>query len=424
MSVVRCRVLKNFSHDQINLTPIRIALYNDCRFTSDLVLNSVISGLKRPVILTYHDLILSGSDGNWTGVHGDLIHNRSDICANFNSANPFRFNLMHFSPLIGYSNRISILSGEISDNSFKIFNVFESFPIELWTIYGSLLIVVAIICDLIHLNSYPSLVRIVDNYFALIMQFLSQSQKYFRNICCIKHIVMNTTTLISITLMTLFFITQLSSNLIHNPILHIDSMDDLAQFITNHPHVKLVADNTTTSWPFIINWPGEHGDLIRKKLTTVPTLKYDYSDVYNGQTMIIGLDFTIEDMMIVNSNLKFHLSRDRHYGTPLGLFYSKSIDTDLKYKLDSICKALFESGMLNSYKELRTRNKRLNIVDVGYTDENISKDFIVTRIGFFIVCFISLILLLLIEMISSKIRFIRQLWRVEIEIQTPFSRSS
>ena len=228
MSVVHCRGLKNFSHDQMNGTSIRIALLNDCRFTSDLVLNSVISGLKRRVKFTYHDKFISGSDGNWSGIHGDLIHNRSDICANFNSADPFRFNLMHFSPLLGYINRISILSGKITDNSFESFNVFESFPIELWIIYGSLILVVAIISEILHLNSYPSLMKILDNYFGLIMQFLSQSQKYFTRICCIKHILMNTTTLISITLMSLFLNTKLSSNLIYNPILHIDSMDELA----------------------------------------------------------------------------------------------------------------------------------------------------------------------------------------------------
>ena len=249
----------------------------------------------------------------------------------------------------------------------------------------------------------------LDIYFALIMKFLNQSQKYFSRICCIKHIVMNTTALISITLMTLFFNTQLSSNLIHHPILQIDSIDDLANFISEHPHVKLISDNSTTSWPFIINWPGEQGHLIRKKLSSVPIHKYNYSEVYNGKTMIIGHDVTFHNMMNVNSHLKFHISRDRHYGTQLGLLYSKSINKDLKYKLDSICMSLFESGMLNSYQELRKSVKMLNIVDFGHSHENISMDFIVTRIRFFILCFISLVLLLSIEMILSKIRFSRQL---------------
>ena len=131
MSVVHCQGLKNYNHDQINVTPIRIAIHNDCKRTSVLILNSVLSGLKRPYKFTYHDEIISGSDGNWTGIHGDLIHNRSDIYANFNAINLFRFNRMQFSPFLGYSNLISILSGKISDNSFKNFNVFESFPLEL-----------------------------------------------------------------------------------------------------------------------------------------------------------------------------------------------------------------------------------------------------------------------------------------------------
>ena len=79
MSVFYCNGLKNYSNDQINVTPIRIAINNDCKFTSILILNSVISFLKRPVTFTYHDEYLAGPDGNWSGVYGDLIHNRSDI---------------------------------------------------------------------------------------------------------------------------------------------------------------------------------------------------------------------------------------------------------------------------------------------------------------------------------------------------------
>ena len=405
MSVEYCQGLKNFSHDQINVTPIRIALFNDCRFTSILILNSVISGLKRPFIFTFHDKIISGSDGNWSGLHGELIHNRSDIMGSLNSINLFRFRMMHFSPLLGYSNRISILSGKISDNSLKSFNVFEYFSIELWIIYASLLIVVAIISEILHLNSKLSMVRIVDNYFALIMKFLDQSQKYFTRICCIKHLVMNTTTLISITLMTLFFNTQLSSNLIHNPLLHIDSIDDLALFISQHFQVNLVSDNRITSWPIIMNLEGQQGEIIQKRITNVATLDYDYSDVYNGKTIIIGPDFIFLDMMNVNSHLKFQISRERHYSTQLGLSYSKSIDKNLKYKLDSICMTLFESGMINSYKEIRSKVKWLNIVDFDDDDDNISMDFIITRIRFFIFCFIFLNVLLIIEVVLGAYNY-------------------
>ena len=161
--------------------------------------------------------------------------------------------------------------------------------------------------------------------------------------------------------MTLFFNTQLSSNLIHNPILHIDTIDDLAQFFSKQPHVKLVSDNRIFTWQLIMNWQGQQGEVIKKRLTNVPT--YNYSDVYNGQTIIIGPDIVFLDMMNVNSHLKFHISRDRHYGSQLGLLYSKSIDKVIKYKIDSICIALFESGMIISYKEIRTKVERLKIID-------------------------------------------------------------
>ena len=394
---VYCQGLKGFKEDKMNQTPIRIAINKGCKFTSVLLLNSVISGLKRPATFTYHDEMFSGSEGNWSGVYGDIIHNRSDISGNYNSVNLFRFKLMKLSPLIGYSNRISILSGKISDNSLKSSNAFESFPLEFWSIFGSLLVVVAIISEILHFNSYPSLVRTFNTYFALIMKLLGQSQKYFTRICCIKHIVMNTTTLISITLMTLFLNTKLSSNQIHHSILRIDSMDELIQFLLKYPHVKLVSDNSITSWPLIMNWQGDHSELIRTKLSSVPSTLYDYSDVYNGKTIIIGYDILFHDVINVNSHLKFHISRDRHYGSQLVLSYSKSINKDLKYKVDSICNSLYESGMFSSYQQIKRRLKRLNIIDSDHPDENISIDFIVTRIRFFILCFISLVILLIIE---------------------------
>ena len=201
--------------------------------------------------------------------------------------------------------------------------------------------------------------------------------------------------------MTIFFNTQLSSNLIYHPIPYIDSIEDLAQFITKHPNVKLNSDKSTTSWPLVMNWEGQQGEVIKKRLTNVPSLDYDYSDVYNGRTMIIGPDVIFLHMMNINSHLKFHISRDRHYGSQLRLLYSKSIDRDLKYELDSICMSSFESGMLNSYKEIYTRFKRLNLIDFGDPNENPSIDFIVTRIRFFISCFILIIVLLLIEIILA-----------------------
>ena len=187
-------------------------------------------------------------------------------------------------------------------------------------------------------------------------------------------------------------------------------MDKLAQFLLENPYAKLVSDERISSWPLILNWTGQQGEVIKNRLTNVPIHEYDYSDVYNGQTIIIGPDVIFsyvifQDLFIVNSHLKFHISRDGHYGTPFGVLYSKSINKDLKYKLDSNLMSLFESGLMNSYREIRTRTDRLDIVDFGHYDQSISIDFIVTRIRFFILCLIFLVILLIIETILAAFNY-------------------
>ena len=415
MSSAMCPGIINASYDNDKLPPIRISLFLDCKRLSTLVMNSIITAIKRPYKLLFHNNTAERPNGQWLGVFGDLIHNRSDISISQQTVNYDRHQVMYNSPILGYTNVISILSGKIFDKSDNSFNMLGTFTLEMWTIYAILLLLVAIVSEVIHMKSvlrFLSVVRIGNNYFNLIMQFLRQPQEYFTRICCIKHYVINTSTLISITLMIIFFNTDYSSDLIRHPLLHINSIDDLALLIEKYPDVKIIFNKQGLSGVLLmqlIEWQGHQAELIKSKLEDVPIYKFNYEEVYNGQSVIIAHDRNFERMMKVNPELKFHVSSDRHYGSQSGLFYSKSIDINLKNKVDSICYAIFESGMLNSFRELRRRTIRLKFNDGSHSQEIFSMDFIEKRFQIFKLCFTTIIFLLLIEIIICKISFIASL---------------
>ena len=404
VSMNSCPGFKNSSYDHVNLPLFRIVLHNDCKWILSLVMNSIINAIKRPYNLTFHD--------NFDLVFDDLVNNRSDICANHNHINYHKHEIMKISPPLGYSNAISILGGKIYQNSYNDFNDFNSFPLELWTIFGSALLMVAIVSEVILMESFfrfSTVNRIMRNLFTLIMQFFTQSQQYFSRICCIKHILIKSTTLISVTLMTLFFNSKFSSDLIHNPLLRIDSLDDLAQFITNHPDVEIIADNRTVTWKLLMEWQGKKAEIIRSKLKGLFTFKHNYHHVYHGKTLIIGQDGVFQHMVQVNPDLKFHISNNRHYGSQFGLLYSKNINNEVKMIVDSVCMAIFESGLINSYQEARKHHPSLNINEFDYFHQDISINMLGWLIYLLMYCLISLVFILLMEIIMSKISFIKKL---------------
>ena len=404
MSAVLCPGLNNISYDNVNLPVVRISMFVNCKRMSTLVLNSMLNAIQRPYSLSFHNGNRGKTPSQWSGVYGDLIHNRTDICVDYQSINYDKYQMLYNSPILVYSNVISILSGIIYDNSRNSINVFDSFPLKMWIIFGLLLLLVAIISEVVHTKSFfrlSSLVIITDNYFALIMQFLSQGQKCFTRICCIKHYIMNSMVLLSITLITFFFNSKVSSDLIHNPLLRIDSIDDLVHFISQHTNIKVITDKSSTSWPLLDNWQGNKFETIKKIIENVPINKFNYEEVYNGKFILIGHDNIFQRIMNVNPELKFHISSDRHYGSQVGLFYSKSIDKELRDKVDFVCRALFESGLQNSYIEARQRSPRIKVNGYGYghLQENISIEFIGKRIQFFVLSFTTLVLILIMQIL-------------------------
>ena len=135
MSAVLCPGLSNISYDNVNFPVVKISMFVNCKRMSTLVLNSVLNAIQRPYSLSFHN----GNRGKWSGVYGDLMNNRTDFCVDYQSINYDRYQMLYNSPILVYSNVISVLSGIIYDNKHNSINVFDSFPLKMWIIFGLLL---------------------------------------------------------------------------------------------------------------------------------------------------------------------------------------------------------------------------------------------------------------------------------------------
>ena len=399
MSINQCQALKNSSHHD-NISRIRIAMLNDCKFISIEILLSVIESLRMPYTLTFHKTFGTVSDSGSTGLIGDVVTNRSDIGAAHYGTTYERLAVIDFSPMLGYGSPISILSGKILANTGNQFNVFKSFSTDLWISFSLTLIVESIFEIFVHFKIEHScltfIIEIFSNLFNLIIRFVNQNSNKYSRICCSKHLILNSMTLISIFLMMLFFNSEILSNIVYNPLLHIDSLYDLAQFISTHPDILLISDNASMTWTLMKSWQDDQVQMLFQKMQGVPISKFDYKQVYNGKIIIISFDDVFGQTIKNYPYLKFHISNDRHFGTQYGLIYSKHLNRDIKLSIDSKIRSVVETGLYNFWTAKRL-SKKLNISDFDESHQPISLDYFKNILILFLFIQISLLIIFIVE---------------------------
>ena len=396
MSHYRCKTLTN-SSDHHDMPRIRFALLKDCKYSPIDILLFVIESLKMPYTLTFHDKYGLEIDGKWTDLIGEVVDNRSDIGAAFFVITDKRHNVVDFSPLLGYGSLVSILSGRIYANTGNEFNIFDCFSTELWIVFGLSLIIVAIFEEILHFRTKYSfltlIITIFNNMYTFMMIFLNQNSKRISCICCISHLLLYSSTLLSIFLMTLFFNSQLLSNILYNPLLNIDSFDDLAQFLSTHPDVSLISDNDTFTWKLMKVWPDQQAQNLFEKMKSVSKNEWNYEQVYRGKSIIIAFDDKMEFMLNKNPFLKFHISNDRHFVTQYGYIYSKLLNPEIKQIIDKTIRSVYETG-LQSHWLLKMYSKRLHISDIEVSNESISLEYFRRLLNIFQYVYIYILMLI------------------------------
>ena len=242
----QCPGLINLSDEYSDKVPLRVAVYKGCYFTSVEIFNIIIKALKRPFVMKHCDSY------DWPGnsIINNLVDNNSDFSPNMADVNIVRYQKILYTPSLSFANAITILSGKILANNGNGFSILSSFSTELWLLLGAILVVIAICNRSLH-KEYSKwtlyLMGVVRHFIKLYGVFINQSNQ-FGNICCVKHLILNSFTIISLFVMTLFFSSEILSKLLFHPLVKIDTLDDLVNYINQHDDVKIISENLTSPW--------------------------------------------------------------------------------------------------------------------------------------------------------------------------------
>ena len=411
----RCRALKNSSYQDDDIRAIKIGLLDNCKYILMDVLYLIIESLKMPYILTFHKTFEVLFDA--------VVENRSDIGAAYFTTQYQKFDFIDYSPMVGYGSLISILSGKIFANTGNQFNIFNSFPIDLWIIFAITLIIVAIFEIFLHFKARYSLVtfliEIFSNLFYFLIRFLNQDSNKYSRICCLKHLILNSTIFLSIFLMMLLFNSEILSNIVYNPLLHIDSLGDLAQFIATHPDVSLISDNSTSSWEIMKTWQDDQMQILFQKMQGVFVFEFDYQQVYCGKTIIVFFDDYLARKVKPYPSLKFHLSNDRHFVTQFGIIYSKFLNINIKENINMKIQSVVESG-LNAYWKSKTYSKKLKISDLDESHQTISLDYFQNVLMLFLFIYIIIIIIFVIEYAITRFDLLTEIILRRLRVKERF----
>ena len=397
----KCPGLINSSDEYGNKTTLRIAVLNDCYFTMVNYFNDIIKAIKVPFILTHCDGYGQQVNGEWTGIVGELVSNRSDLSATVAEINYDYYQNTMYSPIFTAGNAITILTGKILANSNSGLWIMKSFSTLMWQSFFTMIVGMSFLNGILHQKYSPSWklysIDVLECCLKIWAVFLNQSNQFGSNICCHKHLIVLTLTVISIFVMSLSFNSEILSNLLFHPLIKIDTLDDLVKYIKENKDVEIVSDNMTTTWNILRDWQDERVQFIFKRMKHEPFFSFSYEKVYHGKTIIISFDKPFDLIMNANKDLSFQISSDRLVGMQYAIMYSKHIDIEIKRFIDSRMSCLFESGIYN-FKEDAKMTRHLDIEEEeGDQPQSISISYFIKLLIIFSYAILILIFILLIE---------------------------
>ena len=278
----KCPGLINSKDEYSNKTSLRIAVLKDCYFTLVDHFNDIIKALEMPFVLTHCDGYGEQVNGQWTGIVGELVNNRSDLTASISEFNYDYYQSIMYSPVFTSANAITILTGRILANNNNGFWIMNSFSPVLWLSFFTMIVVISLVNKILHQEYKTSckiyLIDVLDCFLKLWAVFINQSSQFGSNICCHKHLIVISLTIISIFVMSLSFNSEILSNLLFHPVVKIDNLDDLVKYISEHDDVEIISDNMSTTWNILRNWQEDHVQTIYKRMKSVSLYRfYDVS---------------------------------------------------------------------------------------------------------------------------------------------------
>ena len=350
---ISCPLLKN-STVLSNVVPLRITVNVDSPSLEEKclrhmnIVNSVISAIKMPVNIDFSYPIGRLVNGTWNGSIGRLVNNESDVAIGTFTATYQRFQWTQLSSMLGYSSPVAILTGRLSARSVQSqFQVFNTFSLGVWFGIVVSIVTIGIISNLLHDSHWKNVISNIINIYQLMF---GQSVDQYSRICCVKHTILIGVCLYSFNILIQYFNTLILSNLISDPVIKIDSIKDLVNFIKlNNKNVTLVSDKTYLTWYLLENSPDENFHSIFKLLLDT---KYDIADIFNGKSIAINYGHILQHVYNANKHLGLYFGREQYFGSEIVMLYSKSIDAIFKEKIDLLINILFESGLQHFWEHL------------------------------------------------------------------------
>ena len=370
---ISCPDLKNITFVS-NVNPLRITVYDVkpsiyCNERINIV-NSVISAIKMPVHIDFSYPIGRLVNGTWNGSIGRLVNNQSDVAIGTFTATYQRFQWTQLSSMLGYSSSVAILTGRLSADSVQSqFQVFNTFSWGVWLGIAVSIVTIGIMSNLLHYNYLKNVISNIINIYKLMF---GQSVDQYSQIYCMKHMILIGVCLYSFTILIQYFNTLILSNLISDPVIKIDSMEDLANFIkATNKNISLVSRRVMLTWHILEHSDDENFQNIFKLLSDKD---YDIVDIFNGISFAISYEHLLEPIFNANKHLGLHLSREQCFGSEVVILYSKSIDNTLKDIIDSVINVPFESGLQNFWNYMWL----YKVINVNQTenDETITVQYI------------------------------------------------
>ena len=194
------------------------------------------------------------------------------------------------------------------------------------------------------------------------------------------------------------------SNLLFEPMLLVNSIDELLDIITvlNTPsrnitvvaykehlawHLLETSEETSFSQVFSLLKPSESSN----------AQDFGYQQIYDGDRIAIGFSSIFEYVINANPHLDFHLARESYFSSHTVSLYSLTINETVKRKIDSVIDNVFESGLQDLWLSLQYKN-RLN---VKTSESNNSKIELQSIKG--LICLIGIIYTIIIFILITEI---------------------
>ena len=348
--------------------PVRITVVGSpqkCGNKANIV-NPVLNVIEEPVSFDFIQSLGRYEMNKWNGAIGQLVYNRSDVAIGTFTATYERFQWTQLSTPLGYSSPIAILSGSLSQHSIQNgFQAFNTFEWDVWLRLFMFVLIVGFINNFMHgcnLNFHDIISSIIQSY----KSSLAQSVKKFSRVCCSKHTILIGMSLLSFSILIHYFRTLILTNLLDDPLIKIDSIDDLVNFLeSTKDNITLVSNKAQLTWQLLEKSQEENFQKIFRQLKNRNMMM---NDIYNGKSVAINYGHILESKIKANKHLGLHLSSEQYFGSSINILYSKTIDKSLKNKIDSVISILFESGLQDFYNFVQlTQFKQFNF---NQTEDN------------------------------------------------------